>query len=299
MSTIYRVIEKGCFMINKLPGGGVKGNIFDLLPKEEDKIRLPGFMKRGLIINELELEGFKYHRIRSLKEHTVEKRAVLFLPGGGGMARAIRLHYDTVKRIAIATGAEVIMAHYPLAPKYNVRFALDWLEKLYSLMLEEYAPENITFIGDSAGANLILSITNRVAIRPGRLIVISPACGLENGKNRDIRKKMEPKDPLFTVATNDTIAENWCRNVPLDSPDISPEYISYDGFPPVMLFYGSHELFYPHVRNMIRIMEKDGVRLCAEEQPMCHDWALCSFLPEGRMAIKKMSRVIIDNHFSV
>jgi acetyl esterase/lipase len=73
----------------------------------------------------------------------------LFLPGGGGMERATSLHYDVAMKIAKETGADVYLAHYPLAPKYNVRYALDWLEKLYAVLLKKYSSENITYMGDS------------------------------------------------------------------------------------------------------------------------------------------------------
>lgn len=288
MSFIYKVAERGCFLLNKFPGGGPKGSMSDLI-SGNDVIKLPGSMHRGLDIKEVTFEGFTVHRFRASKPKCSSKKAVLFLPGGGGMARATNLHYDTAKRLAIRTGAEIIFAHYPLAPKHNVRVALEWLEKLYCFeLLKDYKADDIVFIGDSAGANLVLSLAYRLKEKPGRLIVISPACGLENGRNRDIRLEMEPYDPVLTVAMNDLIAELWCRNVPFDSPDISPEYIDYEGFPPMLLFYGTHELFYPHVRNYVKQLKDSGVQFTGIEQPMCHDWALVKYFPEAREALNMM-----------
>lgn len=287
MSLIYKITEKGCFLLNRLPGGP-KGSMSDLI-SGSDEIKLPRCMNSGLDIKELSFEDFTVHRIRACKPKCESKKAVLFLPGGGGMARAIKVHYDTAKSLAVRTGAEIVIAHYPLAPKHNVRYALEWLEKLYYYeLLKDYKAEDIVFMGDSAGANLILSLAYRLKDRPGSLIVISPACGLENGRNRDIRLAMEPKDPILTVAMNDLIAEHWCRNVPLDSPDISPEYIDYNGFPPMLIFYGTHELFYPHVSNYIKRLQKNNVRFTSVEQPMCHDWALVKYFPEGREALIRM-----------
>ncbi|MBR3082585.1 MAG: alpha/beta hydrolase [Clostridiales bacterium] len=288
MSLVYKAAEKCCFILNKLPGGGPKGDMSDLISGNDD-IRLPGCMHSGLDIREISFEGFTVHRIHAGNPKCSSKKAVLFLPGGGGMARAIKVHYDTAKSLAIRTGAEIVIAHYPLAPKHNVRYALEWLEKLYyCILLKEYEAEDIVFMGDSAGANLALSLAYRLTDKPGRLMIISPACGLENGRNRDIRLEMEPKDPILTVAMNDLIAEHWCRNVPLDSPDISPEYIGYNGFPPMLMFYGTHELFYPHVINYIEKLKGSGISLTAVEKPMCHDWALVKYFPEGREALNRM-----------
>ena len=145
-----------------------------------------------------------------------------------------------------------------------------------------------------AGANLAFSLVHRMKKRPGKLIVISPAPGLENGKDRSIRKAMENIDPILNVEMNDLIAENWAKNVPLDSPDINPEYIDYHNFPKILMLYGSHELFYPHVKRLIRKIREDGAMLETIEKPMCHDWALCSFFPEGRRAMKKMREFILE-----
>lgn len=292
MSFVYKVAEKGCFLLNKLPGGGPKGDMSDLISCN-DEIKLPRSMHSGLDLKEISFERFTVHRIRTQESGLSSKKAVLFLPGGGGMARATKVHYDTAKRLAARTGAEIIIAHYPLAPKHNVRYALEWLERFYYReLLKDYRTEDIVFMGDSAGANLILSLAYRLKDKPESLIVISPACGLENGHNRDIRIEMEPKDPILTVAMNDLIAEHWCRNVPLDSPDISPEYIDYTGFPPMLLFYGTHELFYPHVRNYIKQLQKNRLFFTAVEKPMCHDWALVKYFSEGREALIEMENWI-------
>ena len=292
MSLIYRLAEGGCFLLNKLPGGGAKGSMSGMFSGKCNEIRLPRSMHKGLTVRQSEFNGCTVHRIRSDNMSGAPKQAILFLPGGGGMARATRLHYDTARRLALMTDAEIFIAHYPLAPKHNVRDALTWLEMFYLTMLQEYKAGDIVFMGDSAGANLVLSLTAGLSARPGGLIVISPACGLENGAKRDIRKEMESHDPILSVAMNDTIAENWCRDVPLDSPDISPEYIDYGDFPPILMFYGSHELFYPLVDDYVTMLREQKVQIRTIVKPMCHDWALCSFFPEGREAIDLMSEWI-------
>ncbi len=293
MSVSYRIAEQACYMLNSLPIDGARGMLMGGFKKPKDNVKLPAYVKRSkLIIDRIEFEGFKIHRLRIKSDKKYSSKAVLFLPGGGGMERATILHYDTAMKIAKESGADVYIVHYPLAPKYNVRYALDWLEKLYMVLVKKYSDRNITFLGDSAGANLIISLAGRVHIKPGKLIVISPACGLENGKNRNIRLAMEPFDPILNVEMNDIICDNWCKDVPLDSSDISPEYVDYTGFPKMYLYYGEHELFYPHVINYIDILKERGVTFQKTVKPMCHDWAICRFFPEGRKAVKEMCDII-------
>ncbi|MCR4930052.1 MAG: alpha/beta hydrolase [Lachnospiraceae bacterium] len=295
MSLLYRVAEKACYELNSLPGGGVKGLMLMESKVLADKEELPRSMyRKGLKIKTINFGGFKIHIFKDRNAKNKSNKVIFFLPGGGGMARATALHYDTITRIAKKTGATVYMANYPLAPKYNVRNALKWLEKVYDEVLKRHQAQNIIFMGDSAGANLILSLTYRLKKKPGKLIVISPACGLEYGKNRNIRLAFEEYDPILNVKMNDIIAENWCRNVPLNSSDISPEYIDYKDFPPMFFFYGKHELFYPHVMNYLYSLRKQGIEFSEEVESMCHDWALCFFFPEGRRAIRKMCKWIMN-----
>lgn len=292
MSLSYCIVEKACYMLNRLPGDGSRSLLMGGFKEPTDAVKLPGFVKRsGLNIREIRFDDFLLHRFRR-RGSGYSSKAVLFLPGGGGMERATALHYDVAVKLAKNTGADVYIAHYPLAPKYNVRYALDWLNKLYAVLIKKYSSKKITFIGDSAGANLIISLAGEVKIKPGKLIVISPACGIENGKNRNIRLAMEPYDPILSVEMNDIICENWCRGVPLDSPDISPEYVDYTNFPTMYLYYGKHELFYPHVINYIDILRNHGVAFQKTVKPMCHDWAICRLFPEGRKAVNEMCSII-------
>jgi len=43
MSFVYKGAEKGCFLLNKLPGGGPKGDMYDLI-SGNDEIKLPRSM---------------------------------------------------------------------------------------------------------------------------------------------------------------------------------------------------------------------------------------------------------------
>lgn len=124
--------------------------------------------------------------------------------------------------------------------------------------------------------------------KPYKLILVSPAFGIQNGRPRDIRLKIEKQDPFLSVAMNDCICENWARGIPLDSSDISPEFVDYRDFPEMLVFFGSHELFYPAVKKGLKKIADKGVRIWAVERPMCHDWALCSFFKEGQEAFSQI-----------
>lgn len=292
MSLTYKMVEKSCFLLNRLARNCIKKRMYHSFEKSNQSNELPKFMYRKFAINKIEYLDFPVYIVRSRNKEKRNRKAILFLAGGGGLARPMWIHFDTAAKLVQKTGATVYFAYYPLAPKHNVGEALEWLEGVYKAMLKRYLPKDIVLIGDSAGANLALSLIHRVKEKPRKVIVISPAVGLENGRNREIRKQMEDKDPLLSVAMNDLIARTWSRNVPSDSPDINVESIDYHEFSQILLLYGTHELFYPHVKRFVEKLKKDGAVLEVVEEKMCHDWALCSFFPEGRNAMKKMTKFI-------
>lgn len=191
MSLVYNAVEKSCFTINKITNGSIKKHMHSFFAKEEQNDSLPPLMKKCFSVKEIKYHGFPVYIIRTRNKQKRTKKAVLFFASGGGMARPMGLHFDVVSRLVHNTEATIYFAYYPLAPKHNVTYALNWLEKVYKAMCKRFFPEQITFVGDSAGANLVVSLTSRVKNKPGQLILISPAAGLENGSDRDMRLQME------------------------------------------------------------------------------------------------------------
>ena len=283
MSVVYRVTEKFCFIFSKRVKK-IMGKMFSPT-KQSDK--LPGEFYRKFCVEQWKREGYPVYIISNKKSATKE-RALLFLHGGGGMARPTALHYSCVKKLLKYTDYKIFFAFYPLAPQHNALEAVKWLEGVYAKMLNEFESENIAFIGDSAGANLALSVCARVKNKPQKVIAISPAPGLEDGHDRNARKQMESMDPILSVEMNDQIKEYWAKGMPLNSPDINPTYIDFTGMKEMLFVYGTHELFYPHVKALLHRLKKEKIRFARIEEPMCHDFALCEFFPEGKRAMNKI-----------
>ena len=211
MSVTYHVVENACYCINRWTGNGIKKYMLAGFEKTDEREELPKNMYRKFKVKRIDYKGFPVF-ILSKRNHKKEnKKAILFLAGGGGMSRPMWIHYDAISTLIQETDATVYFAYYPVAPKHNVQKALTWLDGVYKAMRMRYSTSNIIFMGDSAGANLAFSLAYRSRIKPGKIIAISPAVGLEDGRARDIRKKMEAKDPILDVKMNDLIAENWAN----------------------------------------------------------------------------------------
>ena len=65
MSLSYCIVEKSCYMLNRLPGDGARGLLMGGFKEPTDKVELPGFVKKsGLSICEITFDGFLLHRFR-------------------------------------------------------------------------------------------------------------------------------------------------------------------------------------------------------------------------------------------
>ncbi|MDR1808026.1 MAG: alpha/beta hydrolase [Propionibacteriaceae bacterium] len=109
-----------------------------------------------------------------------QKRVVLYLHGGGFIcgngyyARFVGLH------LAQKLSLPVLAPDYRLAPQHKLPAALDDVTAAFEYLRDGcgYAPEDITVVGDSAGAALALELAVRLIRRgqptPGAIIALHP-----------------------------------------------------------------------------------------------------------------------------
>ena len=124
-----------------------------------------------------EMGGLEEHRIRGagglirLRVHTpfaaTARGGIFFLHGGGWFAGDVDTHDRMLRLLAQQSGAVLFSVDYRLAPEHPYPAALDdclaawdWIEKRAT----RYAldPARFAFAGDSAGANLALSLAIRL-----------------------------------------------------------------------------------------------------------------------------------------
>ena len=221
-------------------------------------------------------------------------RVILFLHGGGGIFCPMRLHYKMAAELVRSTGATMYFPFYPLAPEYTAIESVDWLKKLYSKIEKAHDTKNITVIGDSAGGFLAARLCSRVADKPGGVVMISPMTGVD--KKDETAMNARRDDILLSEFVVDIVGKYWGEGIPLDSPDFNAEYIDYTNFPPVVIYYGTDELFYPHMGRLIANIKSYGVPVEAHAgEGLCHDWAIALAIPEGKKAIKRMCRFVNRN----
>jgi acetyl esterase/lipase len=172
------------------------------------------------------------------------ERAVLYLHGGGYMAGSIVSHRCVAVEIGRAAGARTLALGYRLAPEHAYPAQLEDALAAYRYLRDQgFAAGAIAVAGDSAGANLALSLL--LALRERGLPL--PACGWLISPWTDLTASgatMQSKatvDPMISQPYLLELAQAFAGGKPFADPLISPRFAELAGMPPLLIQVGSDE----------------------------------------------------------
>ncbi|WP_281199670.1 alpha/beta hydrolase fold domain-containing protein [Staphylococcus schleiferi] len=193
------------------------------------------------------------------------KNKILYIYGGTFVLQPSVFHWRFMDKLAYETLHEVVLPIYPKAPEYTYRETHQAIEQAYSRLLKETDADNIVIMGDASGGNMALSFVQKLMEQdelplPRQLYLISPWLDLSLS-NPDITEQVQKKDPIQNVFSLKSVAKVWVDDLERKNPRVSPMYGPVRGLPPVYMFGGTSEIFYPDMRKLADYFE-------AEQQPI-------------------------------
>lgn len=225
------------------------------------------------------------------------QRLIFYLHGGAFVSGSPLTHRHLAFRLAKEAQASALVFDYPLAPEFPFPTALEVSFKAYQWLLERnWSSKRIAFVGDSAGGNLVVALTQKLIKRkyplPACLVLFSPwvdlSCSSASWEERATR------DPMITRSLALERARWYAGEKALTDADISPLFGDLAGFPPMLLFVGSEEVLYDEILALARKANEAGVKVhLIEWLGMFHVWPyLFPILPEGKEACRLASRFL-------
>ena len=222
---------------------------------------------------------------------------LLYCPGGAFVSGPNLLSWDSLARLVKNTGITAWMLDYPKAPESKILETTQNIDAVYAKALEKYHGSNIILMGDSAGGNLILTLTQRLIEKklplPKRLIAICPA--FDGSLTNPEIDKVDPYDCILSKKGVQS-AKKMCQgNLKLEDPMMSPIYGSFKGFPPVDLFMGEYDILYPDQKLGRDKMKAEGVDvsvIIGEKMP--HIWPLLPFMKEAIKSLNEIEQIILQ-----
>ncbi len=190
------------------------------------------------------------------------EKVILYFHGGGFFMSSPKHHRPIIWRLARATSRRVLAIDYRKAPD-NVFPA--WLDDAFATyqhaLAQGIAAKDIVLSGDSAGGNIALALTHRIRREklpmPDALVLFSPWADLEC-KGKTYRSKTR-RDAMFKGDGARDLGKYLTRECDIRDPEVSPVNADFTGFPRMLVFAGSTEIFLDDARAVVRKAGAAGV----------------------------------------
>ena len=290
--TCLRAVFHSPFMDN--------ANMSDKAGKKTKNIKSHYRPSKNFTISRTKCNNCHYEILKSKNCNT--DKVIFMIHGGSFKVKLI----DTYRRISekyskLLDGATVVSVDYRIFPQFEHPAQLHDTKDVYLELLNKgIKPENIIFIGDSAGANLAVTTTlwlrdNNYPL-PSHIVCFSLWADMTS--SGESRVKNAYLDPFGGIARNKSIEENWdylhrisayAKNIDRTSPYVSPVFAEFNDFPPVTLVCGSAEMDESDNDRVFAKMKEENINVeLLKYDGMFHCFQMMSFLPESRDAYKRV-----------
>lgn len=200
---------------------------------------------------------------------------LIALHGGGYVFGPEAQHWALWRRLAVASGREVVAALYRPAPEGGAAAAVPWVASLV-----ERAEGPVAVIGDSAGGGLALAaalVLRESGLRP-TLLLSAPWLDATLHQPWTLQR-----DPWLAVPGLRRTADLWRGDLPVEHPFVSPLLHDLRGIGPVVVASGTRDVLH---RDSLRLQQwsPEPVRLLVGEG-LLHNYPLLP-VPEARPAVR-------------
>jgi epsilon-lactone hydrolase len=199
-------------------------------------------------------------------------RVLLHSHAGGTVVTSMHTDRKALGHIAKAVGARALVVDYRRSPEHKFPAQIDDMETAYRWLLARgIRPQNIASVGHSVGGNLAVSLA--VTLRekgvplPAAILSISPWYDME-ARNETLDSNAET-DALITRAALETFRELWIggTGVAWNDPRVNLLYADLTGLPPIMVYYGAHEVLAGEAVEFAKRAKHAGVDVSLHSLP--------------------------------
>lgn len=189
------------------------------------------------------------------------ERVILYLHGGAFLFRLPGLHTPFVADLVAQSGVQAFMPWYRLAPEHPFPAAPQDCLAAYRHLLAHFDPSNIVVVGDSAGANLTLSLLHATKAQS----LPMPACAIALSPITDFAEisaswlSGRRTDPMYPVQEIVKPQRHYLQGASITDPRASPYYGDLSGFPPLLCITGEIEALRDDSVSFVKKASEAGV----------------------------------------
>ena len=241
----------------------------------------------GVVVTEGQVAGIPVQWIAPARP--VGDQVLLYLFGGGHITGSPDEDLAITARLAHFGGVRVCAPYYRLAPEHPFPAARDDVLAVWRALAGQ--PGKLALAGESAGANLALSLIGALAERrlalPAALALLSPWCDLSH--SGDTIATLDGIDPTVSYAHHlQPMAAAYAGGRALDDPDISPLFAGVPpGFPATIITTGTRDLLLSDCARLSEKLRRAGVVVDLRVfEGMWHVFEYYPGLPEAEASTK-------------
>ena len=258
-------------------------------PASHEPVRLG----RGVEITKKIVAGWPVYYMASSANREVDAQ-VIFLHGGGYIQEIVPAQWRFIGYLTRYAPARCIVPIFPLAPRGTANEVVPATAELVRNLLDNAGPDNVTLIGNSSGAGLMLATVQRLRDsgfpQPKMMVLISP--WLDASISRKEQEALAARDPMQAVPGLVAAGRLYAGDLDVAHPYVSPLNGDLRDLAPMMVFSGTRDLLYPDSIDLARKAERVGAPVelhLRKGQP--HNYALLP-TPEGREARALIARAV-------
>jgi acetyl esterase/lipase len=219
---------------------------------------------------------------------------ILFLHGGAYVNGLIRPYWRFLAGLVDATGAQMVVPEYPLAPAHHANDVHHLVLTLYRELGAATGGRALVVMGASSGGGIAVALAQRLRDlgipEPARLVLVSP--WLDVTMRNPALVDADARDPMLDLKGLRDAGRLYAGSQPPEDPLVSPLYGPLERLPPVTVLVGTHDVLLPDVRRFRDLARAAGVRVDYHEfREMVHEWTLRR-LPEARAARQLLVQVL-------
>ncbi len=234
------------------------------------------YFKAGYTVDTCEVLDKK---ITTVSTPDSDGRHLLFFPGGSYLLEATPFHRRFIQILAKKHRMTISFVEYPLAPESTFETTRAMVLASYQKIVSTYPHHRFSLFGDSAGGGLALALLQLLGEKgilpfPKKTVLCSPWLDLSL-QNKQMQA-YEQRDPVLSVEGLQYAAQLYSGGEDLSHPFLSPLFGPMDDLGEILLYVGTHEIFYPDclaLQENIKKAKNSSLSLVVGEG-LIHDWVL-------------------------
>ena len=254
----------------------------------------PSFITQKYHVNKFLLNGRNVFTLSP--KNKISEKHILYLHGGAYVQCFNIFHWRFLAALMKSTGCTITAPDYPLAPRYTYKDSFIMVTALYKQLTAQFAPGNLTLMGDSAGGGFAFALAQEIkrenGPQPQSIVLLSPWLDITLS-NPEINR-LSQIDPFLDKESLRQAGNLYAGELATDHYLLSPINGSLEGLGKISLFVGSNELIVADARKLKILAEARGLSLnYFEYADMVHAWMFLN-LPESKKARQQIANLIAE-----